>query len=633
MGYLKINKLIYSGEEYYYDSPMFNNGINVIEGPNGSGKSTFIDLICYCLGCYVKSFNPKNKKVNEVICNDKNNYVILELGIDNINYTLKRYINVKENYIFISDNGEIKEFPVNRSGKEQIIFSDWLLEKLNIEPVEVYNNRFNGIISFEELFRLIHYEQKSNQSKIYKEAKVDGNYISDSIIRRKAIFEILMGEKLINYYLSLNNYKIAEKDYLTDKKIFEIFGKSIKELYSVNIIEQGSKKKEIREVEQRISDLQNEIKNMSEKEYTNNDFIKEISDLKDEITAITFSLRDKKEYYRKATQELDKINILIKNKQIEIKQLKKIVFTHKELNIFSPSTCPYCFNEVTREKNHCVCGNSVDEGYFEKSFYNMEEYLSMIKQKIKSLSTLTDARENILDDIQLCTKEIGNVSQELEKKKEAILSLKNDSILNYNTTGVKRLSDIIVTLNYELNLLKESESLYDKGITLKKKMEESKKLFISAKVNLETEEESSKTNINDMIKKFSDVYNLLMIKVMKKCKNAGIDEDYMPIINNGVYMNASADVQIKLVYFITLLWMSLENNVSFPRLLIIDTPESLGIDEPNLFNTLKLLTKLPNKKNFQIILTTGIDKYPKEKEFVLKEKMTKEGELLKKRIN
>ncbi|MCB2353928.1 AAA family ATPase [Clostridium estertheticum] len=631
MGNLKINKLIYLGEEYYYESPTFNNGINVIEGPNGSGKSTLIDLVCYSLGCYVRSFNPKSKKINEVICNDKNNYVSLELEINNIGYVLKRYINSKENYIFVSDNGEIKEFPVNRHDKEQIIFSDWLLEKLDIEPVEVYNNRFNGVINFDELFRLIHYEQKSNQSKIYKEAKMDGNYISDSVIRRKAIFEILMGEKLINYYSCLSSYKIDEKEYLSNKSVYEIFNKSISELYSVDIIEQGSKKDEIKEIERRISLIQSEINSISEKEYTSDDFFLELFDLKDVITEITFALRDKKENYRKITNELDKINIIIKNREIEIKQLKKIVFTHNELNIFSPNTCPYCFNKVIREKNHCVCGNVVDESYFEKSFYSMEEYLSMIKQKNKSFSTLEDARENILEDIQVCTKEISNISFELEKKRKTILSIKNDSKLNYNTTGIKRLSDKIVMLNAELNLLNQNESLYDKGITLKKKMESSENAFNKAKKNLVAEEKSSKTKINDMIKKFSDVYNLLMIKVMQKCKNAGIDEDYMPIINNGVYMNASADVQIKLVYFITLLWVSLENNVSFPRLLIIDTPESLGIDEENLFNTLKLLTEIPSKKNFQVILTTGVGKYPKTKEFVVKEKMTMEGELLKKR--
>ncbi|SFJ30224.1 AAA domain-containing protein [Terrisporobacter glycolicus] len=629
MGYLKINKVIYSGEEYYYESPIFSNGINVIEGPNGSGKSTLIDLICYGLGCYVEHFNLKNGKIHEEICKDTNNYINLEVEIDNIKYILQRYIN--SNDIFVTENNKIKEFPVNRYEKKQKIFSDWLLEKLNIEPVEIYNNTFSGIISFEELFRLIHYEQKSNLSKIYKEAKVDGNYVSDSLVRRKAIFEILMGEKLINYYSSLNNYKIAEKNYLSDKGVFEVLSKSIKELYHEDILERGSNKEEIKKTEQDILKIQSEIDKISEKEYTTDDFLKELSDLKDEIIEITFALRDKKEYYRKIILELEKVNIIIKDKQIEVEQLRKIVFTHQELNIFSPNTCPYCFNEVTREKNHCVCGNKVDENYFEKSFYSMKEYLAMIKQKTKSLSTFKDARDDILDDIQACTKEINNITQKLQKKQKLILNMKNDNVLNFNTTGIKRLSEKMVALNSKLNLLNENESLYNKGINLKSKMNSSKKQFDNAKTDLEAEEKSIETKTSNMIKRFSEVYNVLMKKVVETCKNASIDKNYMPVINDGVYINASVDVQIKLVYFITLLWVSLENDVSFPRLLIIDTPESLGIDKINLLSTLELLTELPSKKNYQIILTTGIGKYPKSDKFEIKEKMTKKKELLKKR--
>lgn len=632
MGYLKIKKVIYSGEEYYYESPIFDDGVNVIQGPNGSGKSTFVDLICYGLGCYVEHFNPSKKKIHEEICNDKNNYVSLELEIDNSKYNIKRYFNSKYNCIFVSDNEDIQDFPVNRSEKSQKIFSDWLLQKLNIEPVEIYNNRSSGIISFEELFRLIHYEQKSNQSKIYKEAKVDGNYISDSLIRRKAIFEILMGERLIDYYSCLNNYKISEKEYSANKSIFEAFKKSIEELYHINVIEEGSNEEEIEKCEQKISQIQSEINYISKKEYTNNDFLKELCDLKDEITAITFILRDKKEYYKKIIIELDKINILIKDKQIEVKQLKKIIFTHKELNIFSPTTCPYCFNEVTREKNHCVCGNIVNEDYFEKSFYSMKEYLSMLKQKNKSLCTLKDARGDILEDIQACTKEISDISHKLKKRQKLIVNIKNDNILNCNTTGIRRLNDKIVALNSKLNLLKEKQELYNKGVFFNRKMQTSKAKFDIAKKNLESQEQSSKKKIDNMINAFSDIYNVLMPKVVQKCTSARIDEDYMPVINNGLYINASVDVQIKLVYFITLLWVSLEKEVDFPRLLIIDTPESLGIDKNNLINTLNLLTELPNDKKYQIILTTGIGKYPQSNEFVLKENMTKERELLKHRI-
>lgn len=96
------------------------------------------------------------------------------------------------------------------------------------------------------------------------------------------------------------------------------------------------------------------------------------------------------------------------------------------------------------------------------------------------------------------------------------------------------------------------------------------------------------------------------------------------------------------------------DNVPFPRFLLIDKPENLGIDEKNLISSLSLISELfirgeiekiedaeqserekqigEGKKmepNFQIILTTGIGKYPDNyKEYVV-ETLTEENKLLK----
>jgi DNA repair exonuclease SbcCD ATPase subunit len=45
MGSIIINKVKYSGEKYYFESPRLHKGLNIIEGPNGTGKSTFINFI------------------------------------------------------------------------------------------------------------------------------------------------------------------------------------------------------------------------------------------------------------------------------------------------------------------------------------------------------------------------------------------------------------------------------------------------------------------------------------------------------------------------------------------------------------------------------------------------------------
>lgn len=84
------------------------------------------------------------------------------------------------------------------------------------------------------------------------------------------------------------------------------------------------------------------------------------------------------------------------------------------------------------------------------------------------------------------------------------------------------------------------------------------------------------------------------------------------------------------------------DNVPFPRFLLIDTPENLGIDEKNLISTLSLIDELFIKEdkeqtkeekqlepNFQIILTTGIGKFPEKYSKNVVETLTDDNKLLK----
>ena len=41
MGLMRVNKLIYEGSKYFFESKEFDENIILIEGDNGTGKSTF----------------------------------------------------------------------------------------------------------------------------------------------------------------------------------------------------------------------------------------------------------------------------------------------------------------------------------------------------------------------------------------------------------------------------------------------------------------------------------------------------------------------------------------------------------------------------------------------------------------
>lgn len=108
----------------------------------------------------------------------------------------------------------------------------------------------------------------------------------------------------------------------------------------------------------------------------------------------------------------------------------------------------------------------------------------------------------------------------------------------------------------------------------------------------------------------------------------------MPVIDGGVYKEKSARVPIRLMYYFAFFAMGLKyKKVKHPHLLIIDTPESEGIDEDNLKINLLLLDKAINKANenklnpekYQVIITTGYGKYPDEYESFIKLKFNKKN--------
>lgn len=99
-----------------------------------------------------------------------------------------------------------------------------------------------------------------------------------------------------------------------------------------------------------------------------------------------------------------------------------------------------------------------------------------------------------------------------------------------------------------------------------------------------------------------------------KTKKAYIDDEYMPLIDEGVYREKSATVPIRMMYFFTLLSMSLKySTIKHPKFLLMDTPEDAGIDNISenilLFERALELSKNNDNEeieNYQFILTTGL---------------------------
>lgn len=617
MGRLKIEKIFYEGDNYYYESPEFKDGINIIEGENGSGKSTFSNLLSFSLGNYVKEFDKKHIKKHTQIVNDKNNYVLAIISINEKKYKLKRFFN--DNRIFVEENGEIHDYLIHRSSGEVKIFSDWLLGKLGIPVVEFFQGTAQSKLNFSDLYRLIHYDQKTPPEKIYKESRNDRNFISDSVFMRKVIFQMLMGHEFSEYYQLIgelnkakiikNTLKVREEGFVDIANEFG-FGKLNNETQSEikNLIDE--KQLQL----QRLEIYEEELLKVDQKP---SESIDKVRNFKRELIDIELKIEDILNKINRLYKEINNIKILKENTILEVTQIKKIILTHEELNLFSPDSCPYCLNKVEREEGHCICGREVSESEYEKFFYSSDEYLTILKSKQKSVETLDIAIESCNDELSTLNQELESSRKQKQNKLNIIKESKKDAERNTNIAEIKEVQQKKFSLKEDIVSLEQKYKVKNNFDQILNELSSVENSITKINVNLNVKEKDAKEEIKLQLTKFNEIYNALLVDIKEDINKAKIDEEnYMPIINEGEYKEASVDVPIRLMYFLTLLKMSIDDSeMPFPRFLLIDTPENLGIDKVNLEKSIskfRIVEEETGMNNFQIILTTGISKYPDE---------------------
>ena len=620
MGRLAIRRVVYSGDKYSFESPYLNDGIVIMEGVNGHGKSTFMNLIYYGLGGRVQAFNKNDdndsKKHNEIFY-DTNNYVELLIEIDDEKYELTRYIG--DNLIFVvGEDEEVRETCVlrNQSDEHTMVFSDWILGKLNINVFDIVQGTRSFKLNFTDLLRLVYHDQETEVDKVYKEAD-NSNFLSDSLEIRKAIFEILLGKTYNDYYSTLGQYKLTMKELEKAQAVMDSYDEFLGEVLDydlANVIHINSMISENQEMIEKVQ-IEREI---ASREQGNSDEIWQlIGQQKKELILNQHKLEEWESAKNLTTQSIDKILYLIDESEKELSEIEKIRLVNKKLKLFTPNTCPYCLREVEREKGKCICGNDIEEEQYEKFFYTDEEYLDILKVKKKSIQSLEQLLERKRQRLKIIIGHIEKAEQSIEKIRLYIDELTKDIATNYNSAYIRQLDErerelngIILELKQAKDLAKKRETLASQVIQLRNKVE-------GLKIRVDSFLNAAREDMLNKKKDFDEVYFSLMKRADEHCYSAYIGEDYMPHINLGAYRERSAAVPKRLMYFLTMLIESLKNEANFPHFLMIDTPNKEGIDKENLIKNIGLLAEADKyteemKTQYQIILTTGIDTYPEE---------------------
>lgn len=626
MGELAVRRVVYSGKKYSFESPYLKDGIVILEGINGHGKSTFMNLLYYGLGGRVPAFNKNDedaKSKHPEIYHDEDNYVELEIEINNKKYELTRYIG--DNLIFVVGQDEkVIDTCVlrNQSNQDAIVFSDWILSALGIEVFDIVQGVRNFKLNFSDLMRLIYHDQSTEVDKIYKEAD-NSNFLSDSLEIRKAIFEVLLGETYNDYYAALGNYKLKLKEFEKTQAIMNSYDEFLGEILNKDLANVIHIKSMISENEDMLQKAKIE-RNVAINQKNNSSQILKLVDSQKDILMQYQNERDTLLQIKMSTnQSINKILFLINEAQKELQEIEKIRLVNKKLKLFTPNTCPYCLREIEREKGKCICGNDINEEQYEKFFYSDHEYLDILKVKKKAVQSLSSLLNKKNERMKNIISQISDMDKKIQEIRNYIYELTKDITSDYNSAYIRQLDNRECELNAKIIELQQAEELAQRRENIVVKVTSLRNQVEGLKVKVDSYLSVAKEDMLNKKNSFSETYLELMQLADEHCYAAYIGDDYMPNINFKEYRERSASVPKRLMYFLTMLIGSLKNEVNFPKFLMIDTPNKEGIDKENLITNIALLAKADEyKKNenrtYQIILTTGLDTYPENyKDFVI----------------
>jgi len=624
MGSLIITKVSYSGDNYQYQSPLLKGGINVILGDNGSGKSTFSYFIEYGLGGKVKPFmNDDADARYSLILEDSNNYIQIELLINQTPYILKRFINSQD--IFIEDAGIVESLPLDRRSAKYI-FSDWLLEKLGIPVFELQIGASHWYFNFNDLFRLLNYDQNTETRKIYK-APIAENFIADSITIRKSIFEILLGISSVDYFKKVDKARAAMKVRDVAKALYETF---VDNHEIAGDYDKLTAKKVI--ASRTLEELESQRNTQLKQNTTVDDKVGELAQIQAKLIELQLHASQDRIASTNLANEQSKVSALHEGLEQEISQIEKIIFTHDKLDLFAMELCPFCMNKKDVAVGYCICGSKFNDDDYEKFVYNSSEYKDILARKQKSIETIKLADNSYKEEVAFIQARLVSTNTQIEEYTTKLKNVISTAEYAGDSTVIDDFNDQIFKLKEELLKINFGLQNSQQEQRLRADYEQKNKAFGIAQASLNKAKAAYDENNAAIIQRFNTVYSSLLAKSSYESKEAYIDEDYMPFIDNREYKANSSEVPKRLMYYFTILSLALQfNSVKHPRFLLIDTPEDSGIDTDALNMNLALLEDAivigtPEGtvvRDYQVILTTGYGKFPQEFEKYIIERFSK----------
>ena len=133
-------------------------------------------------------------------------------------------------------------------------------------------------------------------------------------------------------------------------------------------------------------------------------------------------------------------------------------------------------------------------------------------------------------------------------------------------------------------------------------------------------------------REFGTWYSSIIVKTSANVRDARLSDTLLPVLNSREYLEASAMVSFRLLYYAAMLYLSVNRtDILFPRFVLVDTPQTAGIDPDNLMrlydNWFSALDGVP-KEAWQVILTTKEETVPEARRGNILHRLTPDERLL-----
>lgn len=619
MGKLLINSINYNGDRYFYSNDKFHKGINLLVGDNENGKSTFTYLLVYGLGLNVDYFESNSvEPINEIV-GDSNNFVEIDITVNVERYILKR--NIGQNVINIYDQkqGTHVAYSIIRNGyvykKEGKTFSDWILEKLGIDIIEISQNSNTHKMNFDDLMRYIYYDQVTDNRKIINEFGINpSDFYKNSNIMKRSIFEVLMSGYNEEYYSvyykikDLNKRLQGEKE---NKKSLEMLRDNI--LKQMQITKQENFKDEFLKTKKEIIRLKKIREEIKKEGNFGIEVVGRLKELQKKVVSLTHKIKNIEIEINDVEENLTKVKRVGEDTKNEIEHIEKILFTSQFIDIINEDKCPFCLEPIDLEVGNCICGSDKHLD-FSRFIYSDKEYVDIMKSKIKTSETIVNTIKDYQSEYDILETKLSGTKKELTSSIEEIKNISKDLTQNSNSNTIDEITDNIIELKEnesELKLLIEKITDINHSLIEIGKIEKDISKYRDILQQLEEEKDN---DLQNNIEIFEDIYSNYIKDFYNNVDEkfeAKLDRNYMPVL--GEYKHQSFNVPKRLFYYLTMLKMSLNKKyrISYPKLLIIDTMKDEGIEISKLKKLFSYFDEFKDS-DCQIIITSGYDEYTEE---------------------